>query len=124
MNGLLIYPRFPDTFWSFKHALKFIHKRAALPRRGVRRIYAPRTYYARVRTFLREFRPKRFSRQTRCRDLFAFANACVRLGVLGRERFQFWALLVWTFFRRPRLLPVAITLSIYGHHFRLCSRRA
>jgi hypothetical protein len=21
MNALLIYPEFPDTFWSFKHAL-------------------------------------------------------------------------------------------------------
>jgi hypothetical protein len=29
MNALLIYPEFPDTFWSFKHALKFLGKRAA-----------------------------------------------------------------------------------------------
>ena len=28
MNVLLVYPEFPDTFWSFKHALKFIRKRA------------------------------------------------------------------------------------------------
>jgi hypothetical protein len=27
MNILLVYPEFPDTFWSFKHALKFIHKK-------------------------------------------------------------------------------------------------
>ena len=26
---LLLYPQFPDTFWTFKHALKFIHKKAA-----------------------------------------------------------------------------------------------
>lgn len=35
MNALLIYPEFPDTFWSFKHALKFIRKRAALPPLGL-----------------------------------------------------------------------------------------
>jgi radical SAM superfamily enzyme YgiQ (UPF0313 family) len=35
MNVLLIYPEFPDTFWSFKHALKFIHKRASLPPLGL-----------------------------------------------------------------------------------------
>jgi len=29
MKILLIYPEFPDTFWSFKHALKFIHKKAS-----------------------------------------------------------------------------------------------
>jgi len=31
----LIYPEFPDTFWSFKHALKFIRKKAALPPLGL-----------------------------------------------------------------------------------------
>ena len=35
LNILLIYPEFPDTFWSFKHALKFIHKKAALPPLGL-----------------------------------------------------------------------------------------
>ncbi len=29
MNALLVYPSIPDTFWSFKHILKFIRKRAA-----------------------------------------------------------------------------------------------
>jgi len=35
MNILLIYPEFPDTFWSFKHALEFVGKRAALPPLGL-----------------------------------------------------------------------------------------
>ena len=35
MNILLIYPEFPETFWSFKHALKFIRKNAALPPLGL-----------------------------------------------------------------------------------------
>ena len=35
MNILLIYPEFPDTFWSFKHALKFIRKKAAFPPLGL-----------------------------------------------------------------------------------------
>ena len=30
MNILLIYPEFPDTFWSFKYALKFVRKKASL----------------------------------------------------------------------------------------------
>ena len=34
MNALLIYPEFPDTYWSFKHALKFLGKRAAQPPLG------------------------------------------------------------------------------------------
>jgi hypothetical protein len=35
MNALLIYPEFPDTFWSFKHALRFIRKRAFSPPLGL-----------------------------------------------------------------------------------------
>ncbi len=35
MNALLIYPEFPDTFWSFKHALKFIRKKASFPPLGL-----------------------------------------------------------------------------------------
>lgn len=32
---LLIYPRYPDTFWSFKHILRFISKKAAFPPLGL-----------------------------------------------------------------------------------------
>ncbi len=35
MNILLLYPEFPDTFWSFKHALKFINKKASSPPLGL-----------------------------------------------------------------------------------------
>ena len=35
MNVLLIYPEFPDTFWSYKYALKFIRKKAAFPPLGL-----------------------------------------------------------------------------------------
>jgi hypothetical protein len=31
MNALLIYPQFPETFWSFKQLQKFLGKRAAQP---------------------------------------------------------------------------------------------
>lgn len=35
MKILMIYPEFPDTFWSFKHALKFIRKKAGSPPLGL-----------------------------------------------------------------------------------------
>ena len=35
MKILLVYPEFPDTFWSFKHALKFIRKKAGAPALGL-----------------------------------------------------------------------------------------
>ncbi len=35
MNVLLVYPKCPDSFWSFSHALKFISKKAAVPPLGL-----------------------------------------------------------------------------------------
>lgn len=89
-------------------------------RRLMDHLYAPGPYYRRIRTFLREYQPLRFSRATKWRNFLAFVRASVRLGIIGRERFHFWGLLAWTCFRRPTLVPTAVTLSIYGFHFRKC----
>ena len=35
MKILMVYPEFPDTFWSFKHALRFIRKKAFAPPLGL-----------------------------------------------------------------------------------------
>ena len=35
MRVLMLYPEFPDTFWSFKHALKFVSKKASNPPLGL-----------------------------------------------------------------------------------------
>lgn len=35
MNILFVYPKYPDTFWSFRHALRFISKKAAVPPLGL-----------------------------------------------------------------------------------------
>ena len=35
MNVLFVYPEFPDTYWSFRHALSFERKRSAFPPLGL-----------------------------------------------------------------------------------------
>lgn len=35
LNILLVYPQYPDTFWSFRHALKIVSKKAAFPPLGL-----------------------------------------------------------------------------------------
>ena len=40
MNILLVYPEFPDTFWSFKNALRFIRKKASSPPLGLMTVAA------------------------------------------------------------------------------------
>ncbi|KMY65727.1 methyltransferase [Desulfocarbo indianensis] len=51
MRVLLIYPRYPDTFWSFKHALRFVRRKAAFPPLGLLTVAAmlPAHWEKRVR---------------------------------------------------------------------------
>jgi len=86
----------------------------------INKIYSPKHYYKRVRTFLREYRPldNRTVFQLRLTHFNAFFKSIIILGVVGKERFQYWKLLIWTMFRRPKLFPLSVTLAIYGFHFR------
>jgi radical SAM superfamily enzyme YgiQ (UPF0313 family) len=50
MNALYIYPAIPDTFWSFRHALSFVGRKAAFPPLGLLTIAAmsPATWAKRL----------------------------------------------------------------------------
>jgi radical SAM superfamily enzyme YgiQ (UPF0313 family) len=87
-------------------------------------IYSPKHYYARVKKFLIEYQPVETRRyRLPLSHVMAALKSIVRLGVIGRERFQYWKLFFWSLFMRPRLLPLAITYSIYGYHFRQVLKR-
>jgi radical SAM superfamily enzyme YgiQ (UPF0313 family) len=88
----------------------------------MKHIYSPGPYYQRIRTFLREYQRPKISGSLNWRYFIAFLQANLRLGIFGRERFHYWCLLLWTTFRRPPLFPLAVTLTIYGHHFRKTCR--
>jgi len=81
-------------------------------------IYAPKHYYKRVKVFLKEFDNSQVATPINLQRFLAVFRSSILLGVLGKERFHFWYLLVWTLFHKPRLLPLAITFAIYGYHFR------
>jgi radical SAM superfamily enzyme YgiQ (UPF0313 family) len=81
-------------------------------------IYSPKIYYERVRTFLKEYKAPEAKLPFNAHSMMAFLRSCIRLGVFGKERFQYWKLLLWTVRKRRELLPLAITFAIYGHHFR------
>ncbi|MGE5582869.1 MAG: B12-binding domain-containing radical SAM protein [Bacillota bacterium] len=82
-------------------------------------IYAPENYYQRIRELLQEYRPfpKKAIRLSLC-DIEAFLKSLLIIGVLGKERLQFWKLLGWSLVKKPRLFPLAVTYAIYGFHFR------
>lgn len=84
----------------------------------MKHIYAPKHYYQRVRTLLKELKVPQINHPINFQRFLSIFRSAFRLGILGKERFQYWQLICWTLVRRPRLLPVAITLAIYGRHYR------
>ena len=84
----------------------------------MKQIYSPKNYYRRVITLLRELKAPEVYQPIDLQRFLSFFRSAFRLGLLGKERFRYWQLMLWTLIRKPRLVPVAITLSIYGHHYR------
>lgn len=85
----------------------------------MKQIYSPKNYYRRVRVLLREIKAPDYHLPLNVQRFLALLRSAFRLGILGRERFHYWQLLLWTLFRKPRLVPVAVTLAIFGHHYRI-----
>lgn len=81
-------------------------------------LYAPKNYYARVRTFLKEYKAPKVKFAFDFEYILAFLRSIIQLGIIDKERVHYWKLFFWTLFRRPKLFPLAIAFSIYGYHFR------
>ncbi|MGM0441001.1 MAG: B12-binding domain-containing radical SAM protein [Elusimicrobiota bacterium] len=82
-------------------------------------IYSPRNYYLRVKNFLKIYNPKtRVKNKFKWHHIMAFIKSIFKLGILEKERIYYWNLLIWTLIKKPRTFPTAVTLSIYGFHFR------
>jgi hypothetical protein len=92
-------------------------------RRMMDDIYSPRQYYRRLMTFLRNYRAPSVRAPLTIGRIMALFRSMVRLGIMGRERVHYWRMLAWTALRRRELLPVAVTLAIYGFHFRQTVRK-
>jgi radical SAM superfamily enzyme YgiQ (UPF0313 family) len=81
-------------------------------------IYSPKMYYERVKTFLQEYKPPEIGMYLDFQHIMAFFRSIYRIGIHGSERAHYWRLFFWTLLWRPKLFPLAITLAIYGYHFR------
>jgi len=94
-------------------------------RQVLQHLYSPEVYYKRVKIFLQEYQPPRIKSPINFKHLSeqcgALLRSIYRLGVVGQERIHYWKLFLWTLVRRPRVFPLAITLAVYGYHFRKVS---
>jgi len=82
-------------------------------------IYSPKQYYERVKAFLKEYRPNIKKRpRVRFCELMAFLKSIWFLGFKEKGRKYYWRLFLLTLMKYPRELPISITMSVYGYHFR------
>ena len=83
-------------------------------------IYAPKQYYARIKTLLNEYRPKaKVGRsQMQWRSALGLINSMWFLGIREKGRRYYWRMFASTLVTRPRVFPLFVTLSVYGYHFR------
>lgn len=86
--------------------------------RILNQIYSPKMYYERIITFLKEYQPPKVREHFEFEYLLAFWRSIYYLGIKGVERVQYWKLWLWVIFHKPRTFVQAITLAIYGYHFR------
>ena len=84
-------------------------------------IYSPKEYYARIVTFLKEYRPNKkvaSNIKLEAYHLRALLKVTFTLGIKDSARWHYWRLVGLSLLRYPRFIGLAVTLAIQGIHFR------
>lgn len=82
-------------------------------------IYAPKEYYNRIRDFLNVYqRPHWMPNTLTLDEIKAFFKLLWKIGIRETGRKHFWKLFAFSLFKYPKKFPIAMTLSVYGFHFR------
>jgi len=108
-----------NTDFSLNFVPKMNHDRLL---RGYRNIldtiYSPQQYYARIKTFLRVYKPPRSKAgKIQMHQIKAFFKSIWFLGISGKGKRHYWRLFVSYLFQSPPKFARFIVLSIYGYHF-------
>lgn len=88
--------------------------------RLMKQLYSPVNYYRRLRKFLSVYKfPNTFRlKKITFIEIKAFLRSLVVIGIFGKERFEYWKLLIWSLFKKRRHFPLVVALAISGYHFR------
>lgn len=85
----------------------------------VNTIYDPKNYYRRVTDFINKSAcNNKHCGAIEANGITAFLKSIYKLGIVGKERRLYWKLVLGTLFKRPSLVPTAVTFAICGYHFR------
>jgi radical SAM superfamily enzyme YgiQ (UPF0313 family) len=93
----------------------------------VKTIYSPRYYYQRVNEFLKTYKPTPIIRQNKfsLRRMRAFVKSVFYIGILGNgaSQWYYWKLMVKSLIFYRESFAEAMTLMVYGYHFRKMAKK-
>jgi radical SAM superfamily enzyme YgiQ (UPF0313 family) len=82
-------------------------------------IYGSKPYYERIHTFLKDFKPGKVKiRDIRPGYIKVLWTFFWTMGIRDKGKKYYWKMIFTTLFKRPRSLPIAMKLALYGYHFR------
>ncbi|MBC8314988.1 MAG: DUF4070 domain-containing protein [Bacteroidales bacterium] len=91
----------------------------------IRGVYDGKTFYVRMHKFFHLFKSNKQDPVTiSFFRLGLLIKPLFLLGCFDSSRKDFWRLILWSFRRKPEVIFLAITYSIYGYYFRKAYNKA
>jgi radical SAM superfamily enzyme YgiQ (UPF0313 family) len=85
----------------------------------IQTIYAQKEYYIRVKRFLNNYKQPFWNKnKIKLKEIRAFMMLLWLLGTLEKGKKYFWKLFAFSLFKHPSKFPLAMTMAVYGYHFR------
>jgi radical SAM superfamily enzyme YgiQ (UPF0313 family) len=85
----------------------------------IQNIYSAKPYYQRARQLLLNYNNLKKGKAEINFSLFkAFLKSVFIIGFMDSGRAEYWKFILWTLFKKPKLMVDAITYTVYGYHFR------
>jgi radical SAM superfamily enzyme YgiQ (UPF0313 family) len=82
-------------------------------------IYSHKEYYRRIKTFLKQYNPPFYNNSFSSKnEIVAFIKSLWVLGIVEKGRRYFWSLIITSIVKYPSKFTLAVTMAIYGFHFR------
>jgi radical SAM superfamily enzyme YgiQ (UPF0313 family) len=82
-------------------------------------IFSQKEYYLRVKQFLNNYKmPSWNKNKIKLKEIRAFLMLVWLVGIIEKGRKYFWKLLAFSLFKQPNKFPLAMTMAVYGYHFR------
>lgn len=92
--------------------------------RIIKTIYSQKEYFQRLKHFLHIYKtPSWNSNKIKFPEIKAFLRLVWLLGIWENGKKYFWKLLVVSLFKYPKKFPLAMTMAVYGYHYRKIAAR-